>query len=166
MFRPWPACLAAALFTAALVGCGGGGDAASPAATTRTVDAYVGNWLSRSCNTMGSGSYKNLVAITKVSDSQFQEVVNALNYASTDCTGAGTLSTAPGTATIYTLAGTKTLDGLVVDKATRPSLNTVFKTVFYTDGRVWREGDDDSTLDADGFPTAFETSAYSIYDKQ
>jgi hypothetical protein len=166
MFRPWPACFAAALFTSALVGCGGGGDAASPATITSRVDAYVGNWLSRSCDPSGSGSSKNLVTITKVSDSQFRVVFNGMNYTSTDCTGAGTAGTTLGTSDIFTLTGTKMLDGLVVDKATRKNYSATFKTVFYTDGRVWREGDDDSPVDADGYPTAFETAAYSIYDKQ
>jgi hypothetical protein len=148
-----------------LAGCGGGGDAAAPAAT-RTVDAYVGTWLARQCSTTSSGSFRNLLVITKVSDSQMQHSFQTANYASTNCAGTATPTASGAVAYTYTLAGSKSVNGLTVDKASRPTDSGSFKTFFSTDGIVLREGDDDSPADADGYPTAFETAAYSIYDKQ
>jgi hypothetical protein len=152
---------------AGLAACGGGGDAGTAATTAaRTVDVYVGTWLARQCNATSSGSFKNQLVVTKVSDSQMQHSFNSFNYTTMDCTGTGTPSTGGAVAYTYTLAGSKTVEGLTVDKATRPTSNGDFKTVFFTDGRLLREGDDDSMPDSNGFPTAFETANYSVFDKQ
>ena len=148
-----------------LAGCGGGGDAAAPAAN-RTVDAYVGSWLARQCTTTSSGSFRNLLVITKVSDSQMQHSFQTANYTSSNCSGPATPTASGAVAYTYTLAGSKMVEGLIVDNASRPTASGSFKTFFSTDGRVLREGDDDSAPDSSGFPTAFEMSDYAVFDKQ
>lgn len=160
--------LVIACAAAMLTACGGGGDDTTSAGVDASVDVaakYAGTWSL--CY-----SAPQSTASTKV-DFVLQRVDNlTINYswietnftASTRCTGASTPDYNESGTMVF--AGTKTASGRTVDRAdvtitasSDGSINTPSseKDIGYVEGNTLLLGDENSTLDANGYPSALYT---------
>ena len=146
-----------------LAACGGSSDsnadpnATAPGVGAVNIDKYVGNWSS--CFAAGTGSKQETVILTKFNDSKTTVVFLAteFSYASSDCSGAATMTYSTGT---MVFNGSKSLGVDTVDKAIVNAEGAAPEKQVYlikgtgpvtlTSGRI---GGD---VDADGYPTTLE----------
>lgn len=142
------AAVASASVLALLGACGGGSSDADP------VDKYVGTWSG--CNQDGSGSRSDTTVFTKTAATtgglSYKEAV----FDTANCTGAST----PGEegAATFSIVGTKTINGKVVDKILGNE-GGEFKQVFLVSNAALTIGlapEDGATFDSEGFPNELE----------
>jgi hypothetical protein len=147
---------------ATLAACGSGGDDDGDGATpsgTGPAARYTGTWLSN-CQidtNAENSSFKTKLVITQINSTQAKVVGSYIGYTTTaNCTG--TTANVPGWEEVDTVTGTKEVDGKVVDKITYKDSGGEYKYLSYTDGKTLLYADDDSTPDADGYPTHLDGS--------
>ena len=183
----WAAC--AALMAAVLASaCGGGGDddntpaptptpSPSPApapAPIATIDGYVGEWVSETCQTFGDGSTRDVLRITRSSGDQMDVRLLDASYPGANCTGERALGDAvPGapSAERITLSATESSGGLSFNRGDGTPLDAQMALVptKTTLRSVWSapQADrlcalDDNAYDAASFqtpPTYYATAA-------
>lgn len=166
--------LAALSVATMLTACGGGGDG-NPASTTAqassaeasttttttmttTAAKYAGTWGGCFATGAATSRQETLVIVQQGSDSasfSFTEV----NYDALACAGAaGTTSTDAGT---IAFSGSMTIGADTVDKGIVTQTNGVQKQVFLateTTLTFGRQPGDGGAVDADGYPTTFDTN--------
>lgn len=164
---------AAALLLTLVAACGGGdGDGTTGTGTTTTggtsttsaatsVDVYVGRWTT--CLREQTGSQRENLDITRVSDTRANFTFSGQRFASTDCSGTAQSSDS-GSGTV-TLVGKGSVGGEVVDKADVVENGQTDKDIFAVraDGKLYvgRHADDGGAVDAQGYPTSFDTDPFS-----
>jgi hypothetical protein len=171
--------VAGTLLLVLLVACGGGDDDESSTSTTTTTTTtntttttgattqntatalYAGRWTV--CTREQVGSQRENLEITRVSDTQATFVFTGQRFASTDCSGA-VQSTDSGSGSIV-LVGKGAVGGEVVDKVQITENNVTDKEVLAVraDGKLYvgRDADSGGTLDAEGYPTTFDTDPFT-----
>ena len=130
----WATC--AALMAAVLASaCGGGGDddntpaptpSPSPApAPIATIDGYVGEWVSETCETFGDGSTRDVLRITRSSGDQMDVRLLEASYPGANCTGERQVANAvpDAHAERVWLAATESSGGLSFNRASSTQLN-------------------------------------------
>jgi hypothetical protein len=146
----------------AVAGCGGGGGGGSNPTPTPAdvVDKYIGSWLS-SCDVTGPDtSETELLTLKKKTATSVSFTDTNTNYATNNCSGAGTAQPAEtGTATWN---GTKTTTaGQTVDKidiAIDGMAGTQKQIVMIgSDGKFYT-GDENGTVDASGYPNTLQAT--------
>jgi hypothetical protein len=144
----------------ALSACGGGsGGGDAPAArpsSNGSADVYVGNWLSN-CIASAPGGGRIRSVITKTAAQKLNVASQVLVYGNTAC-GGDVLKAVDNGFEVFTLNGSKTVDGKTVDKVIISGSSGDVKLLAYTDGSTILLGDDDSASDLEGYPTALDTS--------
>ena len=161
----------------ALASCGGGGD--SPAATTTTTttptasatstttptsvtpaanDAtrYSGTWAV--CHPGGTDSEGEILAINATSATTLAVTSTDTKFASLNCAGpAGATKTSTGTAAFVgtNIVGADTVDKVIYTQGTQTQKQILLVTA--TTLKVGRQQSDGGVLDADGYPTTFDT---------
>ncbi len=152
--------------SATLVACGGGGSSgdstAAPVPAVLATAAYGGNWkdvcrvgdssFMNSANVNMNGQY--FVTITPLSDTTFSVVETVKHFAPSDmtCTGNSVAITQTKAPATFTVVGTTTIGGQVVDKITGPAESA---TVSLVSGAISITG---SSLNA----TTVSLNGYSI----
>lgn len=170
--------LAGALLLVLLTACGGGGGSGDDAGTTGTtpgtpsgtsttttaasgVDVYVGRWTA--CLREQNGSQREELEITRTSDTQLNFTFTGRRFASTDCSGTAQ-STDSGTGTGM-LVGKGSIGGEVVDRVNITEGSQTDKDILAVraDGKLYvgRHPDDGGSVDAQGYPTAFDTDPFT-----
>ncbi|NDY93491.1 hypothetical protein [Ideonella livida] len=149
---------------ALLSACGGSGDGDdSPA---EGVDKYVGTWKSPCTVETSEGvdvGVQLTLVVTKTGANSISSTGSAKGYANTTCTGTAVITQDLGQASAA-LAGTKTVGGKTVDKATFTDDEGTYKDIILLESGRLYNGDVDSALDAEGYPTALDMTLY--YQKQ
>lgn len=148
--RELVATTAAVMVTASLTACGGSSDA--PAANAEPADKYVGTWTS-SCQTSGASAEQTQLEMSKGGATAVNMKFTLFAYANQTCTG--TPPDSYSTNYAFTIDGTGTANGKVVDKV---SLSAAFggstKLIFGVEGNLMYLPDEASQgLDPDGYPT-------------
>lgn len=161
--RKHPARIAAAALLALLAACGGGSDdddgpdgSGNPPPPTEPVPtsgipALVGDWEQQRCTRLGTSSARTLARFAQTGDSTISYGSGIVQYASTDCSGAGT-ALPPTTIASIQLTGTKTAPGIAAHWGRQ---NLVTGIVSYTvlsklsDNELCMTGDQSPTLFAD-----------------
>jgi len=160
--------IAALSVTTFLAACGGGGDGSAdlvaapatpttPSATT-TAARYAGSW--GGCFSTGATTSRNeTLVITAQGAETASFAFTETNYAQPACAGAaGTTSTDSGT---IAFAGTKTIGTETVDQGNVTQGTGTRKQVFRVSGttlKFGKQAGDGGTLDANGYPTTFDTN--------
>jgi hypothetical protein len=158
-----------AFISSVLAACGGGSNSPPPTQnpTAGSAAKYVGTW--RNCAPVtnaanGVMSASTDFVFTQSGDSSLSLVVNAKGYTASACGGAPFNAIDNFATGSVTLAGTKTVSGLVVDLAEfslisrqSPNLNGSFLDIMAVEGNALRLGGP-STPDAQGYPTALDTT--------
>lgn len=160
-----PALAVLALVTA----CGGGGSSSdatvTPTTTTPVVatdsSRYAGNWAL--CHSTGATtSTREAIAITATSATTVAFTQSETLFASLNCAGAaGATTTSTGTGVFV---GTKTVGVDTVDKINVTQGTTTNKQILLVTATTLKSGkapSDGGVLDADGYPTTFETNAFT-----
>jgi hypothetical protein len=166
-------CIVSSLAVAGLLtACGGGSDDPAPAGTSTTTTTttttpttsagtaakYVGTW--GGCFSTGAAtSRKETLVITQQGAETASFAFTETNYAQLACAGAaGTTSTDSGT---VAFTGTKTIGTDTVDQANVTQGNGTQKQVFLVSGttlKFGKQAGDGGTVDANGYPTTFDTN--------
>lgn len=170
-------CLVSSLaLTGLLTACGGGSDdpapagssttTAPPATTTPstpttsagTAAKYAGTW--GGCFSTGATtSRRETLVLTQTGPETASFAFSETNYAQLACAGAaGTTSADSGT---VTFVGTKTIGADTVDMANITQGTAIQKQVFLLSGtslKFGKQAGDGGALDANGYPTTYETN--------
>jgi hypothetical protein len=157
--------VAAAMVLALLAACGGGSDdddgggsnppPGNPPPTepvpTSGIPALVGDWVQKRCTQLGTSSARTLARFTQTGDATVTYGSGLVQYASANCTGAGTVLPATTIGSIQ-ITGVKTAPGIAAHWG-RQSLITgiVSYTVLskLSDNELCMIGDQNPTLFAD-----------------
>jgi len=156
--------VAAAMVLALLAACGGGSDddgggsnppPGNPPPTEPVpasgIPALVGDWVQRRCTQLGTSSARTLARFTQTGDATVTYASGLVQYASANCTGAGTVLPATTIGSIQ-ITGVKTAPGIAAHWG-RQSLITgiVSYTVLskLSDNELCMIGDQNPTLFAD-----------------
>jgi hypothetical protein len=140
----------AAVATAVLAACGGGGGDAAPA------DKYVGTWT-KACEIDGRASASGELTLNKASDNSLTGSLTVRGFNNTTCAGTpGATRSAPAAVTID---GTGTAEGKTVDKVTAVLGDEAGKDIFLVEGNRLFESPENSPKDAQGYPTTLDLAS-------
>jgi hypothetical protein len=148
----------------ALVACGGS-DSTTPIATDAS-DKYVGTWKRCIPYNIPQGSflaYSETAAITKVTASSYRSVSSRADHTDVNCSTAGTPIVGESLDSVFSLVGTKSIGGNIVDTVTYPTgPSTTAKDIAYVNsaGPTLQIGDTNSGLDANGFYNALDNRRF------
>jgi hypothetical protein len=146
---------------AGLSACGGGSSDDDKPTTTPSsipasvIDVYVGSWVS-DCEALESASARRRWDVTKLAVDRLKLAYSYETYTTTNCTGSATRSREGYEEETY--MGTKVVDGKTVHKfATKDFTNNFeYKFIGLIEGNKFYSGDDESDVDADGYPNALD----------
>ncbi|MBX3659684.1 MAG: hypothetical protein KF740_14730 [Ramlibacter sp.] len=134
----------------------------APAPVAAAADKYVGSW--RGCNVLGTTeAYLETYTFVKQNDTTLTYSYASNGFTNNTCAGTGTAQ--PGEqGTLLLDAGTKTVQGETADKVTfqitQPTPVTGKQIIAVTAANALRLGNNQSAKDAQGYPTAFRSTAY------
>lgn len=158
MNKPFRFSALALLTLAALTACGGGDDGDT---STDVVAPYIGSWGGTCYPYQGTASAQLQLDFIKTSATSFNGDVVVRVYVGTSCSGLSVASEDVFTNMQMAHAGSTLVAGVAADRFAGTASEGTAKIVLSAGASSLKMGDPTSAKDADGYPTAFYSYAFT-----